>query len=240
MPFSPKRPASMIGTFSMVLIFTMLKEAYEDYQRYKSDRELNNRGSQRLNYESQAFEGCRWADIRVGDIVRVEKDQEIPADLLLVSAPKDIVFVSTMNLDGETNLKDRELVTSSITPDRLSRFSGYADIDKPNPNLDIWEGRLDSKQLGKARPCSPKNLLLRGCTLKNTPYCFGICLYVGNQTKIMMNQKKPPAKISNLMRLMNKLLYSVFGFQFLIICLWATLSLIWQSENKKEHIYLDI
>ena len=74
MPFSPKRPASMIGTFSMVLIFTMLKEAYEDYQRYKSDRELNNRGSQRLNYESQAFEGCRWADIRVGDIVRVEKD----------------------------------------------------------------------------------------------------------------------------------------------------------------------
>ena len=56
----------------------------------------------------------------------------------------------------------------------------------------------------------------------------------------MMNQKKPPAKISNLMRLMNKLLYSVFGFQFLIICLWATLSLIWQSDNKKEHIYLDI
>ena len=44
----------------------------------------------------------------------MEKDQEIPADLLLVSAPKDIVFVSTMNLDGETNLKDRELVTSLV------------------------------------------------------------------------------------------------------------------------------
>lgn len=45
MPFSPKRPASMIGTFALVLIFTMLKEAYEDYQRYKSDSELNNRDS---------------------------------------------------------------------------------------------------------------------------------------------------------------------------------------------------
>lgn len=45
MPFSPKRPASMIGTFSLVLIFTMLKEAYEDFQRYKSDNELNNRAS---------------------------------------------------------------------------------------------------------------------------------------------------------------------------------------------------
>ena len=50
MSFSPKRPVSMIMTFSLVLIFTMLKEAYEDYQRYKSDNELNTRESLRLNY----------------------------------------------------------------------------------------------------------------------------------------------------------------------------------------------
>ena len=31
MPFSPKSPGSMIGTFAMVLFFTMLKEAYEDF-----------------------------------------------------------------------------------------------------------------------------------------------------------------------------------------------------------------
>jgi len=71
MPFSPKRPASMFGTFSMVLIFTMLKEAYEDYQRYKSDSELNNRASQRLNYGTQTFETCQWNEIKVGDIVKV-------------------------------------------------------------------------------------------------------------------------------------------------------------------------
>ena len=58
MPFSPKRPASMFGTFSLVLIFTMLKEAYEDYQRYKSDKELNNRESQRLDYDTKKFEKC--------------------------------------------------------------------------------------------------------------------------------------------------------------------------------------
>ena len=42
------------------------------------------------------------------------------------------------------------------------------------------------------------------------------------------------------MRLMNKLLYSVFAFQFLIICLYATLSLFWMRDNKDVHIYLDI
>ena len=31
MPFSPKTVASMAGTFVLVLVFTMLKEAYEDY-----------------------------------------------------------------------------------------------------------------------------------------------------------------------------------------------------------------
>lgn len=47
--FSPKDPKSMIGTFALVLIATMIKEAYEDYQRYKSDKELNNRTCQVLD-----------------------------------------------------------------------------------------------------------------------------------------------------------------------------------------------
>ena len=41
MPFSPKTPASMVGTFAAVLVFTMIKEAWEDYQKYKSDKEMN-------------------------------------------------------------------------------------------------------------------------------------------------------------------------------------------------------
>ena len=92
-----------------------------------------------------------------------------------------------MNLDGETNLKDRELATSKVKEDSLTQFTGKIDLDEPNPNLDVWEGKIHSKLIGRPMPCSPKNLLLRGCTLKNTPFCFGICLYVGNQTKIMMN-----------------------------------------------------
>lgn len=60
--------------------------------------------------------------------------------MLLVSAPKDIVFVSTMNLDGETNLKDRELATKAIDEDSLPTLIGSIDADAPNPDLDVWEG----------------------------------------------------------------------------------------------------
>jgi magnesium-transporting ATPase (P-type) len=74
MPFSPKKPSSMIATFGGVLFFTMLKEAYEDYQRLKSDREMNSRRTKILNTSTGAMRNCMWSEIRVGDIVKVEKD----------------------------------------------------------------------------------------------------------------------------------------------------------------------
>ena len=59
-----------------------------------------------------------WSDIKVGEIVKIDCDQEFPADILCFEAAKDkdIVYVDTMNLDGETNLKEKFLVSSNIPP----------------------------------------------------------------------------------------------------------------------------
>ena len=119
---SPKNPVTQILTFGMMLLVTMLKEAWEDYARAKSDRQMNRRVSKVLDHETQSFKDCLWQDIKLGDFVKVEKDKEIPADLLLINSNKDIVFVSTMNLDGETNLKDRELVVETVTNEKLPEF----------------------------------------------------------------------------------------------------------------------
>ena len=40
----------MIGTFAAVLIFTMLKEAWEDIARHRSDREVNNKTTLTYDY----------------------------------------------------------------------------------------------------------------------------------------------------------------------------------------------
>lgn len=61
----------MIGTFAAVLFFTMLKEAYEDYQRYKSDVEINARGAW-VKGEDGNDVVREWSQIKVGDIVRVD------------------------------------------------------------------------------------------------------------------------------------------------------------------------
>ena len=97
---------------------------------------MNGRCTKILDPRSGEIRNSRWSDIRVGDIVKVEKDQEVPADLLLVHAPKDIVFVSTMNLDGETNLKDRELCVTTLKEKRLPDFFGSVTCDPANASLD--------------------------------------------------------------------------------------------------------
>lgn len=61
----------------------------------------------------------KWADIKVGDIIQVDKDKEFPADLLLVNALKEIVFVDTMNLDGETNLKEKYIFSKDFNTDSI-------------------------------------------------------------------------------------------------------------------------
>ena len=60
MEFSPKNPVSMIGTFSTVLLFTMLKEAFEDFQRFKSDNEMNQRQTRVLDRHSGRERVCQW------------------------------------------------------------------------------------------------------------------------------------------------------------------------------------
>ena len=56
----------MIGTFASVLVFTMLKEAFEDFQRLKSDRELNNRKTQVFDEKTSKLNTVHWSQVKVG------------------------------------------------------------------------------------------------------------------------------------------------------------------------------
>lgn len=44
------------------------------------------------------------------------------------------------------------------------------------------------------------NILLKGSILRNTDFVYGICVYTGHHTKIMMNSAQPKTKLSDLER----------------------------------------
>lgn len=49
--------------------------------------------------------------LRVGEIIKLNKNDSVPADILLLSSSekKGICFIETKNLDGETNLKRKQV-----------------------------------------------------------------------------------------------------------------------------------
>ncbi len=101
MYFSPKKPSTQIATFAFILFFTMVKEAIEDYYRYKQDKETNLKASTVVSAGKD--NAVNWESIKLGQFLKVKKNEEVPADLLIVktSNPKGIVYIDTMNIDGE-------------------------------------------------------------------------------------------------------------------------------------------
>lgn len=71
MPFSPKNPYTQVATFAIVLIFTMIKEAWEDYKRYCQDNLINNKITEVYDFNNKKFEETFWKNLRPGDIVKV-------------------------------------------------------------------------------------------------------------------------------------------------------------------------
>jgi len=82
------------------MLAVMVKDAYEEYYRYRKDKEENEREIDLL--VGDRFEIKHWGDLRVGDVIKMRKDTLIPCDCMVIktSDPENKGFVETKGLDG--------------------------------------------------------------------------------------------------------------------------------------------
>ena len=240
--FSPIAPASMIGTFVFVLTCTMVKEALEDYGRYKQDKASNNRLV--WKYENKNWTQVKCWTLIPGDIIKVEKDEEFSADTLIIKSTNDsgYSYIETKSLDGETNLKERASleIFKNITEGDYVNMQGTIECDKPNENLNNWNGKILSQDFNEPIYCKMNNMILKGCVLKNTKYVCGIVVYSGKNTKISKNGKAVQFKMSKVLNTMNKLLYSVFIFEIAICIIYGYLCLNFEKTHSDNYTYIYI
>ncbi|KAH0831015.1 Ca-transporting ATPase [Lanmaoa asiatica] len=218
---SPTNQYTTIVPLALVLLASAFKELQEDLKRHQSDSELNARIAKALS-PSSTFELRKWKDIRVGDIVRVESDDFIPADLVLISSsePEGLCFIETSNLDGETNLKIKQASPSTAahtSPPLVASLHGSLRSEQPNNSLYTYEGTLELlSDAGVPRqiPLGPDQMLLRGAQLRNTPWIYGIVVFTGHETKLMRNATAAPIKRTAVEKQVN--VHIIFLFVFLL------------------------
>jgi len=236
----------MLLPLSFVITLNGLRDMYEDFKRKKSDKKENNSVCFIYDKMTKTFEQKQWRDIKLGDIIKVENNQQFPADLLLLSTSDEngISYVETKNLDGEINLKFKQAnkkIHDKIYNKDLSKLSTlfYVCVTKP-PNEFIYKfdatlypteinGNIEDRD--QFILFDNSSFLLRGCTLRQTEYIIGAAIYVGHNTKSMINSPDLRAKHSSVEIEMNKHLIAIFLTQIILSTIFSIVYVILYSKN---------
>ncbi|XP_061210073.1 phospholipid-transporting ATPase VB isoform X4 [Neopsephotus bourkii] len=226
-----------------VLLASMIKDAVEDYRKYQFDKTINSSKTRVYDKEEHAYVEKCWKDVRVGDFVQLRCNETIPADILLLysSDQNGICHLETANLDGETNLKQRQVVMGFSSQNALFEpelFQNTIICEMPNNDLNKFKGYMEQPNHERVG-FNIESLLLRGCTIRNTEAAVGIVIYAGHETKAMLNNNGPRYKRSKIERQMNMDIFLCVGLLFVMCLVGAVGHGIW-TRNFSEHPPYDV
>ena len=242
---SPSSPVTTIIPVVVVLIINLIREAAEDFKKHRNDRRANDAPC--YIYKSPKFVKEKCKNINVGNIIRVKKDEEIPADLLIIKSSLDTGFcyMQTANLDGETALKPREAIYTSNKklrykyPKTFKRLLNpindncFIEIDLPNENIYEINGTIIFK--GQKTYFDSKNVLLRGSRLKSVDYVFGVAVYTGKETKLMKNIVRAKLKKADIEKKLLYIIIFLIGFSIFLTILGGVIGIIYRNRGLPDY-----
>lgn len=236
-----------IAPLAFVIAITMGKEAYDDYSRYLRDKEANSTKYLVLLPHSAQLESADAelprpqtrttpsSSIRVGDLVLLEKNQRVPADMVLLTTSEEegTCFIRTDQLDGETDWKlkvavpetqklgekgigatEGSLYGEPASPATNKSFSMLkADqnaADPPIKDIHTFHGvlRLQSTSPGP-QSTSSVPLTVENVLWANTVLAagsaVGLVVYTGKETRAVLNTSEPETKMGTLENEVNKM-----------------------------------
>ena len=222
-----------VAPLAFVLLVTMGKEAYDDYKRYLRDREANSQKYLALEASGHIHpddngphtRSVPSSSLRVGDLVHLEKNQRVPADLVLLrtSDASGTCFIRTDQLDGETDWKlrvavpacqklasERELMAldAEIYADGpikdINSFVGTFTINSPPLAPSTGQNDVPLVPVPTVEPLTAENVLWSNTVLA-AGSAVGFVIYTGSETRAVMNTSHPETKVGLLDLEINRL-----------------------------------
>ncbi|KAK6775586.1 hypothetical protein RDI58_026587 [Solanum bulbocastanum] len=240
---TPVNPASTWGPLIFIFAVSATKEAWDDYNRYLSDKKANEK--EVWVVQKGIRKHIQAQDVCVGNIVWLRENDEVPCDLVLIgtSDPQGLCYVETAALDGETDLKTRVVASAcmGIDSELLHKIKGV--IECPVPDKDIR--RFDANMRlfppfldNDICPLTIKNTILQSCYLRNTEWACGVAVYTGNETKLGMSRGIPEPKLTAMDAMIDKLTGAIFVFQIVVVIVLGIAGNVWKDTEARKLWYV--
>lgn len=75
---------TVLFPLSFVVIVDGIFAALEDYSRHRADNEANNASTERYELHEKALGSLKWADLSVGDFVKIYSREKVPLKTSLI------------------------------------------------------------------------------------------------------------------------------------------------------------
>src|SRR5271170_7864607 len=158
----------------------MGREALDDIARRRRDTEANSEFYLIISQHRPV----RSRDLKVGDLVKVHKDQRVPADIMLLRTGDGTgeAFIKTDQLDGETDWKLRTalgVTQDANSDDALLTLDFCLTAGPPDRDIHKFAGKLallstdPSQEVG----VSIDNTMWANTVLASGPYVTGLAVY---------------------------------------------------------------
>lgn len=194
--------------------------------------------------EGRHWKTLKWHAVKVGDIVKLQRDDPVPADIVLLSAsgPNGVAYIETMALDGETNLKSKQapspLAERCVSDDTIAACRAHIVVEDPNLDLYHFDGRVTVGH--ETLPLTTNEVIFRGSTLRNTSHAVGIVVNTGEECKIRMNaNKNPRTKAPAIQFMTNKIVLMLVIFVVLLALFCTIAYQVWGHTTEDEAWYLE-
>ena len=98
----------------VIIIITSVKDLYEDNKRATADATDNDQSVVVVCEQTSSVSEItvKASKIHAGMVLKISKNDYVPVDGLLVYSPSPSIYVDTANIDGETVLKKKEVLSS--------------------------------------------------------------------------------------------------------------------------------
>ncbi|CAD5208340.1 unnamed protein product [Bursaphelenchus xylophilus] len=213
-------PITYWGPLGFVLTITLIREAFDDFVRFLRDRELNSEKYEKLTKDGRIE--VESADIEVGDLIVIEKDRRIPADVVLVRTTEKsgACFIRTDQLDGETDWKLRiAMPCTQNLNDEMDILQQncvvYAELPQKDIHTFLGNYKIYFEDCSQDGSLSVENVLWANTVLASGT-AIGLVVYTGHETRSVMNNTLPESKVGLLDIEVNNLTKILFTFVILL------------------------